>query len=219
MRVLLVDDHRMVREGLRAILERDGGCSVIEAESGRAAVRLAAETRPDVIVMDVAMSDLNGIEATRQILGSMPKARIVALSSHSDPRYVKAILAAGACGYVLKANAYDELRRAVEAAASGRKYLCADVTDGVIEGALSHRVGGSAYEVLAPRELEVLQLLAEGLTSAEIAVRLCVATSTVETHRRNLMRKLDLHSVAELTKYAVREGVSSLEPASRLRSG
>ena len=212
MRVLLVDDHQMVREGLRAILERDEGCTVVgEAASGREAVQLARSLKPDVIVMDVAMSDLNGIEATRQILASMPGARIVALSSHSDRRYVKAILGAGACGYVLKANAYDELHRAVEAAARGNKYLCADVTDHVIESALGHGVSGSAYEILGSREVEVLQLLAEGLTSSEIAARMRIATSTVETHRRNIMRKLNLHSIAELTKYAVREGVSSLE--------
>lgn len=212
MRVLLVDDHRMVREGLRAILERDASCSVVgEASSGREAVQLAQTLKPDVIVMDVAMSDLNGIEATRQILTETPGARVVALSSHSDRRYVKAILGAGASAYVLKANAYDELLRAVEAAARGKKYLCADVTDYVIDRALGVGSEGSVFELLGPRELEVLQLLAEGRTSSEIAARLRIATSTAETHRRNLMRKLNLHSVAELTKYAVREGVTSLD--------
>jgi DNA-binding NarL/FixJ family response regulator len=212
VRVLLVDDHRMLREGLRAVLERDDWCRVVgEASSGREAVELARSLRPDVVVMDVAMSDLNGIEATRQITGSGSEARIVALSSHADRRYVKAMLGAGAFGYVLKANAYDDLRRAVEAAAKGKKYLCSDVTEDVIEGALADNGGGSAFEVLGPRELEVLQLIAEGLTSSEIATRLGVATSTVETHRRNIMGKLGLHSVAELTKYAVREGVSPLD--------
>jgi two-component system NarL family response regulator len=212
VRVLLVDDHQMLREGLRAVLERGDWCTVVgEAASGREAVRLFPRLEPDVVVMDVAMSDLNGIEATRQIRDRAPNARIVALSSHSDRRYVKAILAAGACGYVLKAAAYDDLRRAVEAAMSGKRYLCADVTDDVIDSALREGGGGSAFEVLVPRELEVLQLLAEGLISSEIAARLHVATSTVDTHRRNLMRKLDLHSVAELTKYAVREGVTALD--------
>jgi two-component system response regulator NreC len=202
----------------RAVLERDASCSVIgEAANGREAVRLARTLKPDVVVMDVAMSDLNGIEATRQIRNEAPNVRIVALSSHSDRRYVKAILGAGASGYVLKANAYDDLRRAVEAAAQGKKYLCADVTDQVIAGALSDRPEASAYEVLAPRELEVLQLLTEGLTSSQIAARLFVATSTVETHRRNIMRKLNLHSVAELTKYAVREGVTTLDAGSPRR--
>jgi two-component system NarL family response regulator len=178
---------------------------------------LACLLKPDVVVMDVAMGDLNGIEATRQIRQGAPNTNVVALSSHSDRRYVKAMLAAGACGYVLKANAYDELRRAVGAAVRGKKYLCADVTDRVIESALQPTPEGTAYDLLAPRELEVLQLLAEGYSSSEIADRLHVATSTIETHRRNLMRKLGLHSVAELTKYAVREGVSPLDESADRR--
>lgn len=135
---------------------------------------------------------------------------MVALSSHSDRRYVAAVLEAGASGYVLKANAYDQLASAIRAAARGLTYLSAEVTSGVVENALREGLRGSVYEILGAREREVLQLLAEGLTSSEIAQRLHVSTSTVETHRRNLMRKLDLHNVAELTKYAVREGLTSL---------
>lgn len=211
-RILLVDDHQMVREGLRAILERDRSVSVVgEAGSGREAVRLAQELNPDVVVMDVAMSDMNGIEATRQILSLSPRSRVVALSSHSDPRYVKAILEAGGSGYVLKANAYDQLLRAVQAASQGQKYLCTEVTAGVVDSALARGLPGSAFEILGAREREVLQLLAEGSTSGQIASRLHVSTSTVETHRRNIMKKLDLHSVAELTKYAIREGLTPLE--------
>jgi DNA-binding NarL/FixJ family response regulator len=218
VRVLLVDDHQMVREGLRAVLERDEWCTVVgEAASGREAVQLTEALKPDVIVMDVAMSDLNGIEATRQIVSSGSEARVVALSSHSDRRYVKAILGAGAHGYVLKANAYDDLRRAVEAAAEGKKYLSADVTGEMIEIALHGGEPGAVHELLGPRELEVLQLLAEGLTSSEIAERLFIATTTVETHRRNISRKLDLHNVAELTKYAIREGVTSVDSTPRRR--
>jgi two-component system NarL family response regulator len=214
-RILLVDDHRMVREGLRAILEKDGAFSVVgEAGSGREAIRLAQKLRPNVIVMDVAMSDMNGIEATRQIRTLVPDARIVALSSHSDRRYVTAILEAGACSYVLKANAYDELVRGVDAARQGLKYLCAQVTSGIVESALEKGVAGSVYEILGAREREVLQLLAEGLTSSQIAQRLSVSTSTVETHRRNIMRKLDVHNVAELTKYAIREGLTALDASS-----
>ncbi|MCB1741493.1 MAG: response regulator transcription factor [Gammaproteobacteria bacterium] len=217
IRVLLVDDHQMVREGLRAVLERDEPRYAVvgEASSGREAVRLARSLQPDVIVMDVAMNDLNGIEATRQICAAEGAAPVVALSSYADRRSVKAILGAGASGYVLKANAYAELRQAIEAAVAGRKYLCSDVTNDIIETALEGGRGGgvSAYDLLGARELEVLQLLAEGLTSAEIAKRMSVAVSTVETHRRNIMKKLDIHSVAELTKYAIREGISSLEPS------
>lgn len=213
IRILLVDDHQMMREGLRAILEKDDTLSIVgEAANGREAVRLARAKRPDVVVMDVVMSDMNGIEATRAIRSDCPQTKVVALSSHSDRRYVQAILDAGASGYVLKADAYDELLRAVAAAAHGRKYLCADVTTHVIESALQPGTQGSVYDLLGLREREVLQLLAEGLTSSQIAQRLSVSTSTVETHRRNIMRKLDLHSVAELTKYAIREGVTSVEP-------
>jgi DNA-binding NarL/FixJ family response regulator len=203
----------MIREGLRAVLEREASCVVVgETGSGREAVKLTRTLQPDVIVMDVAMNDMNGIEATRQIRSEMESARIVALSSHADRRYVRAILEAGASGYVLKANAYDDLWRAVQAASKGRKYLCSEVTGGVIENALDQHTGGSVYEILAPREREVLQLVAEGQTASETANRLGIATSTVETHRRNIMKKLDLHSVADLTKYAVREGLATLEP-------
>jgi len=215
LRILLVDDHQMMREGLRAILEKVDGYSVVgEAGSGREAVRMVREISPDIVVMDVAMSDMNGIEATREIRANAPATQVVALSSYSDRRYVTAILDAGACAYVLKADAYDELQRAVEAASKRMKYLCAGVTSEVIESALERGLSGSVYDLLAPREREVLQLLAEGLTSPEMAKRLSIAISTIETHRGNIMRKLDVHNVAELTKYAIREGMTSLEVGS-----
>lgn len=213
--ILLVDDHQMVRQGLRAILEQDDALVVVgEAGSGREATRLVDELHPEVVVMDVAMPDMNGIEATRQIRAARPRTQVVALSSHSDSRYVAAILEAGACGYVLKTNLVDDLARAVAAAARGLTYLCPEVTSGIVERSLREGMVGSVYEILGPRERETLQLLAEGFTSAQIAGRLHVSTSTVETHRRNIMRKLDLHNVAELTKYAIREGLTSLDACS-----
>lgn len=211
-RILLVDDHALMREGLRSILEKQNSFVVVgEAENGREAVRLTEELSPDVVVMDVGMGDLNGIEATRQIKSVAPKTAVVALSSHSDRRYVKAMLDAGASGYVLKANAYGQLERGVTAARKGLKYLCAEVTSEIIDGALQAGGEGSVYDILGAREREVLQLLSEGLTSSQIAERLCVSTSTVETHRRNIMRKVGLHNVADLTRYAIREGLTPLE--------
>jgi DNA-binding NarL/FixJ family response regulator len=214
IRVLLVDDHELMREGLRSILEREKDVEVVgEAASGQAAVELARTLAPQVVVMDVAMKDLNGIEATRRIRAACPKVQVIALSSHSDSRYVNAMLDAGACGYVLKANAYDDLRRALSAAQKGKSYLCPEVTEDVV-GALRCRADGEPATMrarLTSREREVLQLLAEGLSSPEIGKRLYLATSTVETHRRNVMRKLGIHRVADLTKYAIREGLTSLE--------
>lgn len=213
LRILLVDDHELMRDGLRAMIEKEPELELAgEAASGRDAVARARELAPDVVIMDVAMKDVNGIEATRQILAERPQTKVVALSSHADRRYVTSILRAGASGYVLKANAYTELRRALEAAVVGRSFVSAQLVGGVVD---SVRTGGgeegSVFERLGPREREVLQLLAEGLSSPEIGRRLHISTSTVETHRRNVMRKLDLHSVADLTKYAVREGLTALE--------
>ena len=213
-RILLVDDHELMREGLRSILEKEAGAEIVgEAASGREAVALARTLRPEVVVMDVAMKDLNGIDATHQLRREVPGVQVIALSSHSDRRYVNAMLEAGACGYVLKANAYAELRNALQAARQGKSYLCADVTQAVVDASLvGHRSRGVSSDPLSEREREVLQLLAEGLTSPQIGKRLFIATSTVETHRRSIMHKLDIHSVADLTKWAIREGLTQLEP-------
>ena len=211
-RILLVDDHELMREGLRSILEDEEGVEIVgEASNGREAVSLSRTLDPDVVVMDVGMKELNGIDATRQIRGEFPEIEVIALSSHSDSRYVSAILEAGACGYVLKANAYADLRKALQAARQGKSYLCAEVTKAVVDASLHGPRSGVDPSVLSDREREVLQLLAEGLTSPQIGKRLFIATSTVETHRRSIMRKLEIHSVADLTKWAIREGLTQLE--------
>jgi DNA-binding NarL/FixJ family response regulator len=211
-RILLVDDHELMREGLRSILASEEDVEIVgEASSGREAVSLARTLDPDVVVMDVGMKDLNGIDATRQIRHQFPKVQVIALSSHSDSRYVNAILDAGACGYLLKANAYADLRKALQAARQGKNYLCAEVTKGVVDASLAASQSRLDPSVLSEREREVLQLLAEGLTSPQIGKRLFIATSTVETHRRSIMRKLEIHSVADLTKWAIREGLTELE--------
>jgi DNA-binding NarL/FixJ family response regulator len=211
MRILLVDDHELLREGLRSILEKEENVEIVgEASNGRDAVALSRTLHPDVVIIDVGMKDLNGVDATRQIRSEFPKIQVLALSAHSDDRYVSAMLGAGACGYVLKANAYAELRKALEAARTGTGFLSPEVTKGVVNTSLRKAQTEVDPEALSQREREVLQLLAEGLTSPEIGKRLFIATSTVETHRRSIMRKLAIHSVADLTKWAIREGLTQL---------
>jgi two-component system NarL family response regulator len=211
IRVLLADDHRILREALRTILEKESDIKVVgESDNGRATLKAAREMSPDVVVMDVAMPELNGVEATVRMLDRDPRLRVVALSAHSDKRYVLEMLKAGAAGYVTKAAAGTELLRAIRAVAKGMNYLSPDVASAVIgnikESESTLPVPSSP---LGRREREVLQLLAEGHRSQAIAERLCISPATVESHRRNIMRKLNLHSVAELTKYAIREGLTA----------
>lgn len=196
------------------MLANDAGIEVIgEAENGRRAVELARQLVPDVVVMDISMPDLNGIEATRQIAARAPRTRVLALSMHSDRRFVTDILAAGAAGYLLKDCAFDELCRAVHAVAKKQVYLSPAVAGEVVD---AHVRGGDdaasqPLRDLTSRQLEILQLVAEGRATKQIAARLHVSVKTVETHRQHIMDKLGLHSVAELTKFAVREGLTDLE--------
>ena len=211
IRLLLVDDHRMLREGLRSVFSTAADIEVVgEAEDGRTAVEMVRELAPDVVVMDIGMRELNGIGATRQIRDENPAVKVVVLSTHSDQRYVLRALEAGASGYVLKVSAFDELLNAVRVVSAGKSFLSPDVTDVVVDQwRRSSAPRPSPDVLLGSREREVLQLLAEGLTSLQIGRRLHLSSRTVETHRRNLMRKLGLHNVAELTKYAVREGITT----------
>jgi DNA-binding NarL/FixJ family response regulator len=218
--ILLVDDHQIVRSGLRSLFDDQKDMKVIaEAENGRAAVQMARDLSPDVVVMDITMPDLNGIEATRQILKEAPGAKVIALSEHTDRRYVSEALKAGAVGYLPKAVPFEELVEAVRIVAAGKVYLSPKVANVVVEAYV--RGGGgpnedsSAFSILSAREREVLQLIAEGLATKEVAAHLHVSIKTVETHRAKTMEKLNLHSLAELTKYAIREGLTSLEAGAR----
>ena len=213
-KILLADDHKITREGLRSLLEKQSDMEVVaEAEEGHKAVRLVREMLPDIAIMDVTMPDLNGIEATQKIVSEYPNVKIIALSMHSDSLFVTEMLKSGASGYLLKDCAFEELARAIHTVLDGKTYLSPAISDVVVVGYL-HRLSeddSADTDVLSHREREVLQLLAEGKTTKQVALKLHISVKTVETHRRQTMQKLDIYSVAELTKYAIRKGLTSLE--------
>jgi DNA-binding NarL/FixJ family response regulator len=213
-RVMLADDHKMIRDGLRALLEKQGNVEIVgEAADGQSAVQLARKLSPDVVVIDIGMPDLNGIEATRQISALKCKPKVIGLSMHADRRYVAQMLKAGASGYILKDNAFEELSKAIQTVMKGHSYLSPQVAGTVVNEfkRTAKDDDGSAFSLLTKREREVLQQIAEGCSTKEIAGALSVSVKTIETHRRQIMEKLDLHSVAELTKYAVKEGLTDLD--------
>jgi two-component system response regulator NreC len=214
IKILLADDHKITRDGLKALLESQKNMIVIgEAENGRQAVRLASELAPDVIVMDINMPELNGIEATRQIIAELPETKIIALSMYSDKRYVVGMLKAGVSGYLLKNCAFDELVSAITAVVANQNYMSQKIADTVMKdyANILESSDSSPASTLTAREREVLQLIAEGLKTKDIATRIHVSVKTVETHRQQVMRKLNANSVAELTKIALREGLTSLD--------
>ena len=214
-RILIADDHKIIRDGLRALLEKGDQHEVVgEAEDGRSAVKLAKSLSPDLVIMDIGMPELNGVEATGQIVKQDPRIKVIALSMHSDASYVGRILRAGATGYLLKDCAFEEMAGAMEVVLGGGVYLSPGITGVVVEDyvrKLERSGNDSPIEVLTPKEREVLQLLAEGKSSKEIAACLHVSVKTIETHRQNIMGKLEIRSVAELTKYAIRMGLTSLD--------
>jgi DNA-binding NarL/FixJ family response regulator len=206
IRILLADDHALVRHGFRMILAAQPDMEIAgEAGNGRDAVELAQKLKPDVVVMDVAMPELNGIEATRRIIELAPRARVLALSMHKDAVYVREILRAGARGYLLKDSADADLLAAVRAVAKGEGYLSPGVSDAVLSDYRRHVT--DPLDLLTSREREVLQLIAEGKTNKEIATALNLSVYTVEAHRGRLMEKLNLHSTGELVRFAVRSGL------------
>ena len=206
IRILLADDHAVVRRGFQMILAEQSDMEIVgEAGNGREALELAAKLRPDVVVMDVAMPELNGIEATRRMAENAPHARVLALSMHKDSVYVREILRAGARGYLLKDSVAADLVSAVRAVAAGEGYLSPAVSDAVLDDYRRHVT--NPIDLLTSREREVLQMLAEGKTNKEIAAILNLSVYTVDAHRGRIMEKLNLHSITELVRFAVRNGL------------
>ena len=214
VRIVLVDDHRIVQEGLRTLLEQQPGMDVVaQAYDGPAAIDLVALHKPDLVIMDLTMPGMSGIEAARQILATQPQMKIIALSMHSDKRFVREILTVGAVGYLLKDCALEELAHAIQTVQAGQIYISPGIASVMIGDYLKQTDGSDpeGSRLLTSKEREVVQLIAAGLSTKVIAGRMAVSIKTVETHRQHVMEKLGIHSVAELVKYAIREGLTSLE--------
>lgn len=212
LRILIADDHDVARRGIRSVLESRAGWEVCgEAKDGREAIEMASACKPDLILMDIGMPNLNGLEASRQILAASPEALILILTMHDTDQVVREVLRAGARGFLLKSDAGRDLIAAVEALQQQRTFFTTKVSQMVLNGFLNREnqelPEEEELDILTSREREVIQLLAEGKTSKEVAATLNLSVKTAETHRTNLMRKLDLHSVADLTRYAVRNGI------------
>ena len=210
-RVLVADDHGVVRQGLRSLLEKSAEVSVVgEASDGREAVRMAGELHPDIVIMDIAMPLLNGIDSTSLIVNRSPDTKVIILSMHSDESYILRALTAGAKGYLLKDSAEEDILPAVKAVAAGRPYFSPAISATLLEEylrAMKNRNLADSYELLTNREKEILQLLAEGKSNKDVAGILNLSPYTVETHRTNLMQKLNLHNTAEIVLYAVRKNI------------
>jgi len=211
IRVLLADDHMIVREGLRALLEADGNFEVVgEAETGRQAVQLAKTLRPDVVVMDIAMPLLNGMEATRRIVKDVPATRVLILSAHGDDEYIRQVVLLGAAGYLIKQTSADVLGRAIQEVQKGNTFFSPSIATRLHSLSLDSPEGRETIKKipgLSSREMEVLQLIAEGKANKQVAWELGISIKTVEKHRQRLMRKLDLHDTAGLTRYAIAAGI------------
>ena len=212
LQILVTDDHRLLREGLRSLLENQGFQVRGEAADGRTAVKLAKTLQPDAVIIDITMPGLNGIDATKQIHQDCPEVKVIVLSMRSDSRAVLEAFAAGASAYLLKEAAFEEVVVALKVVMQGKTYLSPAIAHLVVRNSVEHwsTSSGQMRRGISGREREILQLVAEGRSSKEMAASLYVSVKTIETHRKQIMDKLNLHSIAELTKYAIREGVTSL---------
>jgi len=214
IKVLLAEDHHIMRQGLRSLLEQHSKISIVgEAKDGRETIQLAQKLEPDVIVMDISMPNLNGMEATYQILEDLPEVKIIGLSVHSDEQFISGMFRAGACGYLLKDCVIDELVSAIDTVVRNQIYISPSISKQVIKDYRQYldKDETSVFNLLSQREREVLQLIAEGKSTKEVADKLYVSEKTIATHRQNIMNKLDIYSIPELVKYAIKEGLISLK--------
>jgi DNA-binding NarL/FixJ family response regulator len=213
LKVLLSDDHKIVREGLKNLLYKNPAIEIVaESENGRETVELALKLHPDIVIMDITMPELNGIEAARQIVKNLPDTKVIALTMHSERQFVLEMLKAGASAYLLKDCAFDELLNAIAAVTTGKVYISPSIAH-IVVGSISSAEDSTAnsFKLLTDREREILQLLSEGKSTKEIAYLLSISVKTVETYRQQVMNKLKIFNIAELTKYAIREGITSVE--------
>ncbi len=214
VRIILVDDHGVIRQGLRSLLDCQPDIEVVgEAEDGRSAIELVRELQPDIVITDVTMPNLNGVDTTRQITRMLPQVKVIGLSGHSNNSFIMGMLKAGASAYILKQCLFDELLEAINVVRQGGRYLGPEVTKAVVSNyiQLLSESSDSPLETLSEREREVLQLIAEGKSTKQIALDLHVSTKAIESNRRKIMEKLNSHSVADLVKYAISGGLTSLE--------
>ncbi|CAK0779155.1 DNA-binding response regulator [Gammaproteobacteria bacterium] len=219
LRILLADDHKLFREALRSLLTQEKDIEVVaETGNGLEIVELAKRFSPNIVCMDIGMPGMNGIEATRQLLVACPSVKVIALSAYADEKYVVDMIDAGATAYITKAEAAEELLRALDAVRHNRRYLCPSVVDIVTMSLFNKDKSGNSPSPLGNRERQVLQLVAEGKSSVQIAELLHIAQSTVDVHRRNIMRKLNLHSIAELTRYVINNGYFPSPPPPNLNN-
>lgn len=213
IKVVIADDHAIIREGLKGLLEKKGVTVLAIAKNGREAVNYAIDLMPDIVMMDISMPDLNGMEATLRLKKSVPDTKVIALSMHSTKKHIDDMFSAGASGYILKESAFKEIYNAIQEVIKGNFYLSPSIARTYVEFNLSKPIGKETpvFKQMTEKEREVLQLIAEGLSTKEIAASLHVSIKTIEAHRRNIMKKLNIFSIAGLTKYAIKEGIVSLE--------
>lgn len=214
IRIILADDHTILRHGLSKSLERQDDMEVVgQAKDGRSTIEMVKELQPDVVVMDISMPDLNGVEATRRIVKENPKVKVIGLSMYSSDKYIREMFRAGASGYLLKDCPFEELVEAVRNVSTGKTFVSPSIGNVLVNKFTGkHDEDSSAFSILSQREREVLQLLAEGKTTKQIGKHLHISPKTVEGHRLRIMSKLDIDNIAQLTKYAIREGLTQAEP-------